>query len=163
MRHDEIMAEWAVRLLARCRAAYRAYRRERSQRCIRCGERAAGSCQACGALVCNRCWLPSIETGELATLCLDCTAAPARAMGQRSDAVATLRSGTVTLGWTIAALGAWTYWGHGADGPRRLIAVLLEPTILLGLFPLAFLLGVLRNLLIRSLRGALKSPSKPSA
>lgn len=163
MRRDEILAKWVLRLLTRCRRTYRAYRRKRSQGCIRCGIRAAGSCQACGALVCNRCWLPSIETGEIAALCLDCTAAPAQTIRHGSGSVATLRTGAITLGWALAALGLWTYWRHGTAGPWRLVVVLLDPAILLGLLPLAFLLGVLRTLLVRSLRGAVRSPSNPSA
>lgn len=162
MRRDEIVAPWVIRLLTRCRAGCRAYLRKRRQRCIRCGAPAAGECDACGALTCDRCWLPSIETGQVAALCLDCTAAPRSFAPGRFDPAGSIRSGVVALGWLLAAVTTWAYWTQGARGSWRVIASLLDPGMLLGLVPLAFLLGGVRALLIRFLQALVRSPSKQS-
>lgn len=160
MGRDEIVADWVRGLIARVRSAYRARRLDRARRCIRCGGLATMECTACGALACDRCWLPSIETGEIAVLCLDCTGSRTPAPRARFDAVASARSGAVILGWIVGGIAAWVGWREGPSAAWRFVAVLFEPAILLGLVPLAFLLGALRSVVVRSLDGLFRSPSK---
>lgn len=163
MGRDELVADWVRGLIARVRSAYRARRRERARRCIRCGAPATMECTACGALACDRCWLPSIETGEIAVLCLDCTGSRTPSPAARFDAVASARSGAVILLWILGGIAAWVGWRQGPRAGWRFVATLLDPGILLGLVPLAFLLGALRSVAVRSLDGLVRSPSKRSS
>lgn len=56
------------------------------------------------------------------------------------------------------------YWQHGWAGPWALVAMLLQPAVLLGLVPLAFLLGAVWVGLLRALRALVSAPpGSPSA
>jgi len=68
----------------------------------------------------------------------------------RLDAGTAFRSGARTLVFALAALGALSYWQRGWAGPWRVVAVLLHPSVILGLVPLAFLLGAGRIALVRA-------------
>ncbi len=160
---NPLVADWVLRVATRIRAALRARRRDRGERCIRCGAVASAVCTACGSLACERCWLPSIETGELAILCLDCTNAPRPRPRGRFDAIETARSGAIALAWMLGGLALYAGWKHGAAGAWRVVALVFDPGILLGLVPLAFLVGTVRALVIRALRAALTSPSHRSS
>lgn len=112
--------------------------------------------------MCDGCWLPSIETGEAAALCLDCIAPGSAQRGSRSrsDPTRLFRNGARILGAILVALFGLASWRHGWSGAWRVVAALLDPTILLGLVPMAFLLGALRSVLVRSLRAPVKDPSR---
>jgi hypothetical protein len=137
-------------------------RRARQHACLRCGARATSTCVACGARICASCGVLSIETGEVSTLCLDCTSAPRAAVGRvRSLAAAPhlFRDGARTLGWMLLAAAAVAYWRRGWAGPRQIAVMLLEPAVTFALVPLAFLIGAVRAGLGRALRAFLSAPS----
>jgi hypothetical protein len=147
-------------LLERGLRALRRHGLRRANACVRCGRPYSTNCQACGAKVCDRCWILSIETGAPAILCLDCTQ-PSRARPPegRLEAAETFRSGARTLALVIVAIGALSYWQHGWAGPWRVAALLLQPSITLGLVPLAFLIGAVRIAAVRALGALLKDRS----
>ncbi len=58
--------------------------------------------------------------------------------------------------WSVAAIAAFAYCQHGWSGPWRLVATLLQPAVILGLVPLAFLLGAIRIALSKALRAAFR-------
>jgi hypothetical protein len=154
--------DWWSDVLEGARRAVRDYVRARREGCLRCGRKASLTCPACGARVCDRCWLPSIETGSVAFLCLDCIA-PAAA--KRSTSLARVRpaelfrAGTRTFAWVAAVALVVAYLEYGWSGPWRLVAALLDPTITLALVPLAFLLGAVRVGVVRAVRLALSARS----
>jgi hypothetical protein len=164
-RRDGSLTEPLAELLERSRAALRRYRHRRASACLRCGRTATTSCSACAARVCDRCWVLSIETGSAASLCLDCIAPGS------SNCVSDARprpsevfqlGGRTLLGGLAAAAGV-LFWQRGWAGPGVLMTTLLQPAVLLGLVPLAYLLGTLRVGLLRALRAIvselLRSPS----
>ncbi|MGH7897766.1 MAG: hypothetical protein ACREQQ_07430 [Candidatus Binatia bacterium] len=159
-RSDEPLYEWARRLTRWSRLLYARYRRRRRYACIRCGNAARMSCRACGARVCNRCWVLSIETGAPAALCLDCVSStvaarsPSRGRPHPSEL---LRAGARTLAWLLGAVAAVGFWQHGTAGIWRVLAFLLQPAALLGAVPLALVLGAIRIALGKSLTAILAS------
>lgn len=165
-RQDDIFPDRWGGLLRRARRAYRDYLRTRREGCVRCGRRASLSCPACGARVCDRCWLPSIETGSVAFLCLDCIAPTARPRSPRLGRVRPaelFRAGARTFAWGLGVALVFSYLEYGWSGPWRLIAALLDPAVTLALAPLAFLLGAVRVGLVRAVRGVLSAGSRPTS
>lgn len=159
---DDLMADWLRRWLRRAVVALRARARSRRRACIRCGAPATVACRACGALACDRCWLPSIEAGDAAALCLDCIApgSARRDPRSRSDPARLFRDGARMLGAIFVALLGLACWRRGWSGAGRIVAVLFEPAVLLGLVPMAFLLGALRSALIAALRALVTDRSR---
>jgi hypothetical protein len=108
--------------------------------------------------------LPSIETGAVASLCLDCIAprpvsrSPSQAQPSPAEV---FRAGARTFAWGAGAALAFSYFKYGWAGPWRLLALLLDPTITLALVPLALLLGTVRVGLVRVVRGILGARSRP--
>jgi hypothetical protein len=153
-RFDEPLSRWLWRTVRLLRLArYRAAER-RKLACFRCGEVVStGSCAACRALVCERCSIDSIETGELARLCLDCarTAGGRPALPKlRRDSIAVIRRGArieVVLAAVTAAL-AWR--ASGWSGVASFAAFLVQPGVLLGIVPLAWLLGAIATAVRRA-------------
>jgi hypothetical protein len=165
-RRDGSLTEPLAGLVERSKAALRRYRRRRASACLRCGKTASVTCSACGARVCDRCWLLSIETGSAASLCLDCIAPgmSSRVSGNRSLPSEIFRVGGRTLIGGLAAAAGVLYWQYGWAGLWVLVGTLLQPPVLLGLVPLAFLLGALRVGLLRALGAVFSgSPRSPSA
>jgi hypothetical protein len=144
------------------KAVYRRRKRARGAVCIRCGEVATQTCEACRAAVCARCWVLSIETGMVSGLCLDCVAGSGekrKAAGSALQGPALFRSGLRMVAWMIALTVALGYWQRGADGVRRIVVGLLDPAIVFALVPLAFLLGAIRVRFLRLVRAFLSERS----
>jgi hypothetical protein len=72
------------------------------------------------------------------------------------------RSGMRILGITIASLSALAYWRSGWSGAWTVLGSLFHPVIVLGLIPLAFVLGALHFVLLRGLRSLLKGLARRS-
>ena len=146
-------------LLRRYRLAVGRYRRRRENACLRCGRAAAVVCRACGARVCNRCWRLSFETGSAMRLCIDCLApggaGPPRARG-RAGSSEMLRAGVKILVVAVAAIATASFGKQGWPGAWAVIGTLLHPSIVLGLVPLAFLLGAIWLVLFSAVRALLK-------
>ena len=71
--------------------------------------------------------------------------------------------GRILVGALAVSAGVF-YWQHGWAGGWILIGTLLQPAVLLGMVPLAFLLGAVRVGLLRVLRAVLSQPPRsPSA
>ena len=133
-------------------------RHRRRSVCLRCGRPAGVTCHACSALVCDRCWVLSIETGAALPLCLDC--APGRRSEPRSlggHPAQMFRSGARALLAVIAGLVLYGYWRYGWPGAWRVIATLLHPAVTLGLVPMAFLLGAFRSAAMTTARVLFRS------
>jgi hypothetical protein len=146
------------------RSSWRRYRRRREAACLRCGRPARATCRACGARVCDRCWLLSIETGAAAVLCIDCTARsghPGHGFAG-SEPVDLLRHGAKVVGWSLAALALWSYARSGWSGLSSFAALVLQPAVTLSLVPLAFLLGAARMVALRALRALLSRSASRS-
>ncbi|MET0153958.1 MAG: hypothetical protein ABW298_15305 [Candidatus Binatia bacterium] len=63
----------------------------------------------------------------------------------------------------ILGLAIASYWAWGWSGMWTLLGTLLHPTIVLGLVPLAFLLGATRAALLHVVRGSVRGSGRPSA
>jgi len=151
-RHSDVPEESLEGLLERGLRMLREYSRRRGRACLRCGRPYSTSCRACGAKICERCSVLSIETGTPAVLCLDCTRpSRARPAETRFDGGTAFRTGVRTLLFVLVSLGMVSYWQRGWAGPWRIMAILLQPAITLGLVPLAFLLGAGRIAIVRAL------------
>lgn len=163
-RRDSSLTAPLTRLVQRSTVALRRYRKRRASGCLRCGGVASVTCSACAARVCDRCWLLSIETGSAAALCLDCIvpSSPNRLPGYRTEPAGVFQAGARTVAWACVATAGVLYWEQGWTGPWRLVAVLLQPAVLLGLVPLAFLLGAFRTAALRALRAIFREPSDRS-
>ena len=68
-----------------------------------------------------------------------------------------LRAGARVLLAVVAALVAYGYWIRGWAGAWSVIATMLHPAITLGLVPLAFLLGTLRQAAVAIVRALIRS------
>ncbi len=64
---------------------------------------------------------------------------------------------------TVIAVTAWSYWRWGGSGAWAVLGALFHPSIVLGLVPLAFLLGAVRLALLSAMRALLKGLARPSA
>ena len=151
-------------LVRRVSVALRRYRRRREAGCLRCGETATATCRACSARVCDRCWLPSIETGTAAVLCLDCIApGQSRVSAARTSPTDAFRCGARALAASFVAASLVLYWRNGWPGVWRLAAALLQPPVLLALVPLAFLIGSVGMRLARAMRAIVSRRSRLSS
>jgi len=81
--------------------------------------------------------------------------APQRS-GDRTHPAEVFQAGASLVLWSLAAIAAFAYWQHGWSGPWRLVAILLQPAVILGLVPLAFLFGAIRIALSKALRATLR-------
>jgi hypothetical protein len=67
------------------------------------------------------------------------------------------RAGARVLLAVVAALVAYAYWIRGWAGAWSVMATMLHPAMTLGLVPLAFLLGTLRQAAIAVARALIRS------
>jgi hypothetical protein len=63
----------------------------------------------------------------------------------------------------ILTLAIASYYGWGWSGVRTLLGTLLDPVIVLGLVPLAFLLGAIRAALLWVVRALVRGSGRSSA
>ena len=73
------------------------------------------------------------------------------------------RSGMRILGVAIAGVTIFAYWRSGWSGVWAVVASVFNPAVVLGLVPLAFVLGALHLVLVRGLRALLKGSDRRSA
>jgi hypothetical protein len=102
----------------------------------------------------------------VASLCLDCIAPQAarRSSSQaRVSPAEIFRAGAGVLTWGVGAALIFAYFEYGWSSPWRFVAVLLDPTMILAVVPLAFLLGAVRVGLVRALRRILSARSRLSS
>jgi hypothetical protein len=152
------------RALSRCRQALDRRARLRERACLRCGRPATTVCRACGARVCNRCWDLSVDSGSPARLCIDCLPSDRpRRLASRLHGGQIFRSGARILGLAIASVTGLAYWRSGWPGAWAVVGSLFNPAIVLGLVPLAFVLGALHLVLLRVLRSLLRGSVRRSA
>ncbi len=152
-RAGEPLWEWMRRLGRSARFLYNRRRERLASACLRCGAPAAGFCLACRALVCERCSVVSIETGDAGVLCVGCVGpSPRRRVlpELRSDRGEIFRSGAGGLAILLVAVAGWSYWQEGWPGPWKVLALLLQPAVTLSLVPLALVVGGLRKALRRA-------------
>ena len=67
------------------------------------------------------------------------------------------RAGARVLLAVLAALIAYGYWIRGLSGAWSVMAIMLHPAMTLGLVPLAFLLGTLRQAAIAIARALFRN------
>jgi hypothetical protein len=99
----------------------------------------------------------SIETGSALPLCLDCVAPGGSAARQRAGikAAEIFRSGGRLLVAGIGALAVYAYSRDGWQGVWRVAATLLQPAVILGLVPMAFLIGAIQRAAVMLVRSVL--------
>jgi hypothetical protein len=64
---------------------------------------------------------------------------------------------------TVIASTAWSYWRWGWAGAWAVLGALFDPSIVLGLVPLAFLLGAVRLAVVSAVRALLRGSVRPSS
>jgi hypothetical protein len=72
------------------------------------------------------------------------------------------RSGMKILALVITSVTVFGYWRSGWSGAWAVLGKVFEPAIVLGLIPLAFVLGAIHQVLLRGVRSLLRSSSRPS-
>ncbi|MGH7818457.1 MAG: hypothetical protein ACREQ9_01665 [Candidatus Binatia bacterium] len=147
-----------TRLLRAARLAWLRRSRRRERGCVRCGAPSDGMCPACGARVCAACSVLSIETGSAVAICLSCSGAAAGGGSAPRPPVRPLhlfRTGASLLLLGIGAVAALALQREGWPGAWRVILTVLHPSVLLGLVPLALVLGAVVSLGRRLLVGRL--------
>lgn len=137
-------------LVRATRLQWRRWRRRRERSCVRCGAPAVGMCPACRSRVCVGCSVVSIETGAPVGLCLTCAGdASAGPPASRSSPWLLFRRGAGFLFLLIAVTVVYALEREGWRGAWRVILTVLHPAVLLGLVPLALVLGALVTLFHR--------------
>jgi hypothetical protein len=72
------------------------------------------------------------------------------------------RSGIRILALLVAGVTAFGYWKSGWSGAWAVLGKVLEPAIVLGLIPLAFVLGAIHLVLLRVVRSLVRGSTRPS-
>jgi len=72
------------------------------------------------------------------------------------------RAGMKILAFTIALATAVGYWRSGWSGAWAVVGGLFDPAVVLGLIPLAFVLGAANLVLLRLVQSLLRSSARPS-
>jgi len=145
-----------TRWVRRGLVAWRRRQRRRERSCVRCGVPAAGICPACRSRVCTDCSILSIETGSPIALCLGCSGATGFRTGfvrPRFSPWLLFRRGAALLLLVIAIAAGVALERHGWAGAWRVLLAVLHPAVLLGILPLALVLGGVVTLLRRLLFG----------
>ncbi len=163
--HGAILTGPFEAFVQRCYSAFGRYRRRRREEaCLRCGRLAQAVCRACGARVCDRCWRLSLETGAPAFLCIECFASdPPGRPGRPFGGAETFNAGVKILLIALVGLVGAGYWEGGWSGLWSVVGALLHPAMVLGLVPLAFLLGAIRSALLHVVRALVTGFGRPSA
>jgi len=66
------------------------------------------------------------------------------------------------LGVVITSVTTFGYWRSGWSGAWAVLGKIFEPAIVLGLIPLAFVLGAIHLVLLRVVRSLLRGSTRPS-
>lgn len=146
-----------VRLARRVRMAWRRRRRRRERSCVRCGAPAAGLCPACGTRVCADCSVLSIETGSPVALCVGCSGTTGFRGGlvrPRLSPWLLFRRGAALLLLVVVVSAGLALERDGWPGAWRVFLTVVHPAVLLGLVPLALVLGGLVALVRRLFFGS---------
>jgi hypothetical protein len=143
MRRDDSPAE---RLVRGARLAWMRHNRRRARGCVRCGARTEAICPACRSRICADCSVISIETGTPIAICLSCSGTSSSTAGQRVLRVRPwelFRSGASLLLLLLLVTAGLALMREGWSGAWRVLLTTLHPSVLLGLVPLALVVGAI--------------------
>jgi hypothetical protein len=72
------------------------------------------------------------------------------------------RSGMKILAVLIAGVAVFGYWRSGWSGAWAVLGKVFDPAIVLGLIPLAFVLGAIHSVVLRLVRSLVRGSTRPS-